>query len=316
MAAARPRFARTRGDQQQLTSGVSCRRLGARRPHSDATDVLGRAEPARVGADRPDRGQRREDIGREPRGESRPCHSSLVIGGELLLVRSSVSRRSATSSSSRESAARWRTRAAKRAMKPVEERGPREAAWHERSMSVRRLYTELGHYNSHTESFGVESLLDRLDYSARWAVCFSASLLANQRFPDCTWILHLGCSVSDILMRQQTTRHDSARPSNETRNKEGALGAGTGPRAPPPARRRPTVFLFTRTEHTHHARWHANRDTGCRQEEGALRGAPPAPSNQRTPRLTLEPDPTRADWRDTRVKQRRVRGRGGRAASL
>ncbi|EOD09847.1 hypothetical protein EMIHUDRAFT_452851, partial [Emiliania huxleyi CCMP1516] len=45
--------------------------LRAARPHSDATDVLGRAEPARVGADRPDRGQRREDTGREPRGDPR-----------------------------------------------------------------------------------------------------------------------------------------------------------------------------------------------------------------------------------------------------
>lgn len=247
MAAARRRFARTRGDQQQLTSGVSCRRLGARRPHSDATDVLGRAEPARVGADRPDRGQRREDIGREPRGESRPCHSSLVIGGEVLLIRSSVSRRSATSSSSRESAARWRTRAAKRAMKPVEERGPREAAWHERSMSVRRLYTELGHYNSHTESFGVESLLDRLDYSARWAVCFSASLLANQRFPDCTWILHLGarCRISST---DNTSRQRA--PVQRNSKQRGRARCGDGPPCPAPGAAPPHRF-FIYADRTH-----------------------------------------------------------------
>ena len=173
----------------------------------------------------------------------------------MLLIRSSVSRRSATSSSSRESAARWRTRAAKRAMKPVEERGPREAAWHERSMSVRRLYTELGHYNSHTESFGVESLLDRLDYSARWAVCFSASLLANQRFPDCTWILCtsvLGprCRCRDILMLNiQHVTTARARPTKlETKRARSVRG-----RAPVPRPRRgaaPPFFIYADRTHS------------------------------------------------------------------
>ena len=256
MAAARRRFARTRGDQQQLTSGVSCRRLGARRPHSDATDVLGRAEPARVGADRPDRGQRREDIGREPRGESRPCHSSLVIGGELLLVRSSVSRRSATSSSSRESAARWRTRAAKRAMKPVEERGPREAAWHERSMSVRRLYTELGHYNSHTESFGVESLpwtdliivrVGRCVFRRHFSQT-SAFLIAPGFCTSGARCRISSCVTTDLSSNRQHVTTARARPTKlETKRARSVRGRAPVPR---PRRGAAPPFFYLRGPNT------------------------------------------------------------------